>query len=718
MCTGRGSNQGPLGPKSDALTTAPLRHLRFTPPEVVWGYLLGPMSLLLGISSDLPEQLHLSIYLPIQLKVEGYTMYRKDRNSNGGGLILFIKNDVTSRQMPDLEFKDVESISVELCIGNAKWLLKGAYKPPSLKNNIFSMDFQTTMDKIYMSYQNVILLGDLNFDLLDTSKGKPLEDMNELFDLKNLVKDPTCFMKDAKPSLVDVILTNKNQNFMKTGQCDTGLSDWHNMTFTVLKGNFLHYNNSQFEYRSFQGFVDREVFLQDLQRVPWHVPHVFDDINDVYWAHDSLFREVINEHVPLKLKKRRKNSASFMNCELRRAIYFKKVLRRKYLKNKTDKNWTKFTKQRNLVTKLKRQSIKLYFAERCGGGTKSSDFWPTIRPFLTNKGSQNSENIAISDNGKIITDTSEICEKFNTFFANVAKDIGDGAGCLTSEDHPSICAIRANHSSSEAEFEFKPVDEAKISRYLGRIGQRKATGLDTISSKILHLSEEVIVGPTTSLINRMISDKKFPDPLKYTRVSPIFKKKDPFDVQNWRPVSILPITSKLFERTLEEQLSNHFENFFNPYLSAFRKGLSCQSVLLAITEEWRRTLDRNEYVATILMDLSKAFDCLSPSLIKDKLIAYGLSNDAVDLIDDYLSNRKQCVKIGEKCSSFLNIIKGVPQGSILGPLIFNIFINDTFYFIDKAKLFNYADDNTLSFSHSDFATLVEILVRESKVLIR
>ena len=117
------------------------------------------------------------------------------------------------------------------------------------------------------------------------------------------------------------------------------------------------------------------------------------------------------------------------------------------------------------------------------------------------------------------------------------------------------------------------------------------------------------------------------------------------------------------------------------------------------------------------MDLSKAFYCLPPELINDKLIAYGLSQDAVDLIDNYLPNRKQCVKIEEKCSSFLNIIKGVPKGSILGPLIFNTFINDNFYFIDKAKLFNYADDNTLSFSHSDFANLVVILIRESKILI-
>ena len=103
------------------------------------------------------------------------------------------------------------------------------------------------------------------------------------------------------------------------------------------------------------------------------------------------------------------------------------------------------------------------------------------------------------------------------------------------------------------------------------------------------------------------------------------RKKDPFDVQNWRPVSILPITSKLFERTLEEQLSDHFENIFNPHLSAFRKGFSCHSVLLAITEEWRRALHRNENVATILMDLSKAFDCLPPNSIKETLNAYGLS---------------------------------------------------------------------------------------------
>ena len=396
-------------------------------------------------------------------------------------------------------------------------------------------------------------------------------------------------MKGCSPSLVDVILTNRPTNFIKSNQCDTGLSDWHNMTYTVLKGNCVSYQSSKMTYRSFKE-LDRDAYMHDLQRIPFHVPHVFEDINDVYWAHDKMFREVVDEHIPIKQKNKRKHSAPFMNSDLRKAINHKKAFRRKFLKHKTNENWHKFTKQRNFVTKLKRQSIKLYFAERCGGGTGSKDFWPTIRPFLTNKGTQSSETITLSENTKLITDTNEICEKFNTFFINVAKDIGEENGPLVSGDHPSIQAIRAYISSTEPEFNFKPVDEAKVTGYLGRVGLGKATGLDTISSKILHLSKEVVMGPTTSLINRMLTDGRFPAPLKEARVSPVFKKKDHFDVQNYRPISILPITSKLFERALEEQLSEYFEKHFNPYLSAFRKGFSCQSVFFGYNRGMEKCL--------------------------------------------------------------------------------------------------------------------------------
>ena len=186
---------------------------------------------------------------------------------------------------------------------------------------------------------------------------------------------------------------------------------------------------------------------------------------------------------------------------------------------------------------------------------------------------------------------------------------------------------------------------------------------------------------------------------------------------NYRPVSILPIPSKIYEKVLSEQLSSYFDSIFDDFLCAFRKGHGCQTTLLRLLEDWKYALDSNEYVAAILMDLSKAFDCLPHNILLSKLSAYGLSEDSVLLLKSYLSDRKQQIKISSVVSSWANINKGVPQGSILGPLLFNAFINDIFYFIKTCTLYNYADDNTLSFHSPDFNELIKFLQQEGKILI-
>ena len=175
--------------------------------------------------------------------------------------------------------------------------------------------------------------------------------------------------------------------------------------------------------------------------------------------------------------------------------------------------------------------------------------------------------------------------------------------------------------------------------------------MDSISAKLLKFCLEPICEPLTRLIITTIVLNQFPPRLKIAQVLPLFKKNDPLNKENFRPVSILRIISKAYERVLHNQLSAHFENIFDPYLAAFRKGFGCQSTLLRLLEDWKRALDSHKCAAAILMDLSKAFDCLPHDLLIEKLRANGLSANAVGLLESYLTDRKQQVRIGSHTSS-------------------------------------------------------------------
>ena len=241
-------------------------------------------------------------------------------------------------------------------------------------------------------------------------------------------------------------------------------------------------------------------------------------------------------------------------------------------------------------------------------------------------------------------------------------------------------------------FSFEFVSLEETIKEVNKLSIKKASQTLDIPVKIIKENKDLISYFVYNNFNSALSNLQYPNGLKYADATPVFKKDDKFDKSKYRSTSILPNLSKVYERIMQNQIYPNLNKIFSKYQCGFRKGFSAQHCLIAMIEKWRQSLNSDRQAAAVLTDLSKAFDCIDHELLIAKLNAYGFDNSSLTFIYSYFSERKQRTKINSSFSCWPEILFGVPQGSILGPLLFNAYICDLFFEVRDLEYASFADD--------------------------
>ena len=654
-------------------------------------------------------------------ELEGYASYQTPTEGDKGGVTLYISKNHKCKRRKDLDSiiyktNELESVFIELIRNNKKNIILGCiYRHPKMEIAEFNEYFiNPLMSKLSKENKTFFLLGDFNIDLLKIDIENNITNFFDMLTCNLIVPHiilPTRITPTSK-TLIDNIFSN-SLNYLQgtSGNFTVSISD-HLAQFLIIPENYDHNSTKSNLFKRDTKNFDKENFVLEISQTNWDsvINITKEDPNFSYNSFEKTLNSIIDKYIPLK--KITKNELK-LKCKpwitkgIKKSIQRREKLYKKFIKSKNQKSKDElhhnYKELRNHIVTIIRESKKLHFKKYFTKNINNiQNTWKGIKSVININNSIRSEPSCIRSNNTVITEPKEIANNFNNYFANIGHN-------LQSKIYQNDLNYKEYLTQvNDYSFFIKPTNKEEIISIINNINISKATGPHSIPSDILPSIKDYIADPLAKIINMSFVKGIYIENLKIAETIPIFKEKgNNLDCSNYRPISLLSNINKIIEKLMHSRLYNFLSihNCIYDHQFGFRKNHSTNHALINLTEEIRDALDNNSFAAGVFVDLQKAFDTVDHTILLNKLNHYGIRGVTNNWFKSYLSNRRQYVTINGFKSDVAIMKYGVPQGSVLGPLLFIIYINDLHYAIKFCSTRHFADDTNLLITNKNLKQL-------------
>lgn len=646
----------------------------------------------------------------IHFNLDGYELIYNNRISkNSGGVALYIHKSLKFNIVPNMSTVIdgiMECLTIEIQFEQkSNVIVSCVYRTHGSNIEMFN----ECMVKLFstLNTKPSFICGDFNIDLLNPGKLKSFYDFADTMyslSLYPMITRPSRITSHSA-TIIDNIFTNVLGNLTTSGLLISDISD-HLPVFTLFDCELKKMENStQMLYKREKNEQSINGLIFSLSIQDWSPVYNEVDVDKSYDTFLDIFMSLYDEHCPVKelLKKSKRNKSPWLTKGIINACKKKNNLYKLFIKSKTVEAELRYKRYRNKLTDIIRSSKQLYYRQLLYENKNNiKRTWDTLNSLIKNGCSKSMYPEYFIDKNNEHHNKTEIVNSFNNYFVNIGPQLA--------AEIPNRVA-EASITRNQSTFFLSAITEQELVNVVLKCKSKSSTDCYDIDMTLVKNIIFHIAKPLTYICNLSFQSGCFPDKMKVAKVLPLFKNGNKHYFTNYRPISLLPqfskILEKLFNSRLESFLDKH--HIINEGQYGFRKQRTTSMAILDAIEGITTNLNEKKIVAGVFIDLKKAFDTINHSILLDKLDRYGIRGVSGDWLKSYLTNRTQYVVMGKHSSEHFDITCGVPQGSVLGPTLFNMYINDIFDVSKSLKFILFADDTTIFCSSENYDDLVSTL---------